>query len=108
MSGYGVWTNYETYRVVIDIFDANKCLDQAIDALRENSDYEITAVELQGIADDLFCEGIGLNYAGSSREFLVEVNFQEIAKYLNTGARLELGLEYPDKHRQSRSCLGQR
>lgn len=93
MSGYGAWTNYETYRVVIDIFDANKCLDQAIDALRENSDYEITAVELQGIADDLFCEGIGLNYAGSSREFLVEVNFQEIAKYLNTGARLELGLE---------------
>jgi hypothetical protein len=108
MSGYGAWTNYETYRVVIDIFDANKCLDQAIDALRENSDYEITAVELQGIADDLFCEGIGLNYAGSSREFLVEVNFQEIAKYLNTGARLELGLEYPDKHRQSRSCQGQR
>ena len=93
MSGYGAWTNYETYRVVIDIFDANKCLDQAIDALRENSDYEITAVELQGIADDLFYEGIGLNYAGSSREFLVEVNFQEIAKYLNTGARLELGLE---------------
>ena len=108
MSGYGAWTNYETYRVVIDIFDANKCLDQAIDALRENSDYEITAVELQGIADDLFYEGIGLNYAGSSREFLVEVNFQEIAKYLNTGARLELGLEYPDKHRQSRSCQGQR
>lgn len=108
MSGYGAWTNYETYRVVIDIFDANKCLDQAIDALRENSDYEITAVELQGIADDLFCEGIGLNYAGSSREFLAEVNFQEIAKYLNTGARLELGLEYPDKHRQSRSCQGQR
>jgi hypothetical protein len=108
MSGYGAWTNYETYRVVIDIFDANKCLDQAIDALRENSDYEITAVELQGIADDLFYEGIGLNYAGSSREFLAEVNFQEIAKYLNTGARLELGLEYPDKHRQSRSCQGQR
>ena len=24
MSGYGVWTNYETYRVVIDIFDAIK------------------------------------------------------------------------------------
>ena len=93
MSGYGAWTNYETYRVVIDIFDANKCLDQAIDALRENSDYEITAVELRGIADDLFYEGIGLNYAGSSREFLAEVNFQEIAKYLNTGARLELGLE---------------
>ena len=93
MSGYGVWTNYETYRVVIDIFDANKCLDQAIDALQENSDYEITAAELQGIADDLFYERIGLNYAGSSKEFLAEVNFQEIAKYLNTGARMELGLE---------------
>ena len=65
MSGYGAWTNYETYRVVIDIFDANKCLDQAIDALRENPEYEITTAELQGIADDLFYERIGLNYAGS-------------------------------------------
>ena len=93
MSGYGAWTNYETYRVVIDIFDANKCLDQAIDALQENPDYEITAIELHDIADDLFYERIGLNYIGSSKEFLAEVNFQEIAKYLNTGARMELGLE---------------
>ena len=93
MRGYGAWTNYETYRVVIDIFDANKCLDHAIDALQENSDYEITAAELQGIADDLFYERIGLNYTGFSKGFLAEVNFQEIAKYLNTGAQMELGLE---------------
>ena len=92
MSGHGAWTNYETYRVVIDIFEVNGCLEQAVDATRENPDYEITSAELFEIADDLFYERIGFNYEGSKIEFLAEVRFQEIADYLNIGARIQLGL----------------
>tara|TARA_B100000686_G_C16440804_1_gene786871 strand:+ start:289 stop:573 length:285 start_codon:yes stop_codon:yes gene_type:complete len=92
MTGHGAWTNYETYRVVIDIFEANGCLKQAVDATRENPDYEITAAELFEIADDLFYERIGFNCADSKVVFLAEVRFQEIADYLNIGARMQLGL----------------
>ena len=76
----------------IDIFEVNGCLEQAVDATRENPDYEITSAELFEIADDLFYERIGFNYQGSKMEFLAEVRFQEIADYLNIGARIQLGL----------------
>ena len=92
MSDHGAWDNYETYRVVIDIFEANGCLKQTVDAIRENPDYEITSAELFEIADDLFYERIGFNYAGSKGEFLTQVQFQEIADFLNIGARVQLGL----------------
>ena len=42
MSGHGAWTNYETYRVVIDIFEVNGCLEQAVDATRAVSYTHLT------------------------------------------------------------------
>ena len=89
---FGSWTNYETYRTYLDIFEVNNCLSQAIDAVRKDSRYQISADELRSIAGDLFYERIGPHNSRFRTEFLAKVNFNEIADFLNMGVRAELGL----------------
>ena len=95
---FGAWTNHETYRTYLDIFEVNSCLSQAIDAVRKDSRYKISADELQSIAEDLFYERIGSNNSRFRTEFLAKVNFNEIAAFLNMGARAELGLIHSSKN----------
>ena len=90
---FGAWTNYETYRTYLDIFEVNNCLSQAIDAVRKDSRYQISADELRSIAGDLFYERIGPHNSRFRTEFLAKVNFNEIADFLNMGVRAELGLD---------------
>ncbi|MBT3705248.1 MAG: hypothetical protein HOG18_00125 [Proteobacteria bacterium] len=90
---FGSWTNYETYRTYLDIFEVNNCLSQAIDAVRNETSYKINADELRSIARDLFYERIGAHNSLLREEFLAEVNFNEIADFLNMGARAELRLD---------------
>ena len=91
MNDSGVWKNYETYMVVEKIFEMNDCFNQTVQALRLNPEYQITAEELQEIANEMYFERIGFENAVSAKIFLAKVDFSEIAEYLNTGARRELG-----------------
>ena len=90
---FGSWTNYETYRTYLDIFEVNNCLSQAIDAVRNETSYKINADELRSIARDLFYERIGAHNSLLREEFLAEVNFNEIPDFPNMGARAELRLD---------------
>mgnify|MGYP007032476505 FL=1 len=90
---FGAWTNHQTYRTYLDIFEVNDCLSQAIDAVRKDSRYKISADELRSIARDLFYERIGANNSWLREEFLAKVDFNEIAEFLNMGVRAELGLD---------------
>ena len=74
----------------IDIFEVNNCLSQAIDAVRKDSVYQISPDELRSIAEDLFYERIGAHNSRFRTEFLAKVNFNEIADFLNMGARIGL------------------
>ena len=90
---FGSWTNYETYRTYLDIFEVNNCLSQAIDAVRKDSRYQISADELRSIAGDLFYGRIRPHNSRFRTEFLAKVNFNEIADFLNMGVSAELGLD---------------
>ena len=90
MKSNGVWKNYETYTVVVKIFEANGCFEQTVHALRSDPNYNITEDELRIIATEMFFERIGFDNNVSTVDFLNKVDFKEIAVYLNSGARREL------------------
>jgi hypothetical protein len=75
---YNGWTNYETWRVNLEIFDGFDMdgLPSTIDNPYDLAEY------LKEMADELVCgdaEGLARDYA---RAFMADVNWHEIAKHL--------------------------
>jgi hypothetical protein len=77
---YNGWTNYETWRVNLEIFDGLSPRDIAGDGYDTPSELAPT---LQAYAEDLIfidCnEGLARNYAVA---FMSEVNWNEVAEHL--------------------------
>ena len=78
---YNGWTNYETWRVNLEIFDG---LDMSEEIrIADNVDY--LADYLSEMADETVCgdaEGLAKDYA---RAFLSEVDYGQIAKLMMEG-----------------------
>jgi len=71
---YNGWTNYETWRVNLEIFDGlNSDMDGEKVTAESCKDYAEEVVSESG-------EGLALDYA---RAFLANVNWNEIADHLN-------------------------
>ncbi len=70
---YNGWTNYETWRVNLEIFDG-------LDTENEQVTPEDCEEYAKTIVNDGSPEGLALDYAYA---FLDQVNFDEIAKHLN-------------------------
>tara|TARA_R110000803_G_C11901009_1_gene312109 strand:- start:196 stop:465 length:270 start_codon:yes stop_codon:yes gene_type:complete len=72
---YNGWTNYETWRVHLEIFDGWAAL--------ENADF--TPEQIEELANDIL--EIGVNDSSTTldfaRAFISDVNWHEIAKHLN-------------------------
>jgi len=75
---YNGWTNYETWRVNLEIFDG---LDMDDVSSTIDNPYDL-AEYLKEMADELVCgdaEGLAKDYA---RAFLSEVDYGQIAKLM--------------------------
>lgn len=71
---YQGWTNYETWRVMLEMFDGYE-----MDVEEDTDAYDL-GVGLKEEAEDIIsmnCNGLGLDYALS---FLNKVNWREIAE----------------------------
>ena len=74
-NGYNGWTNYETWRVNLEIFDG---LDISDEVYTED-DVDYLADYLKEMAEEIVCgeaEGLAVDYA---RAFLAEVDYRQIA-----------------------------
>tara|TARA_B110000977_G_scaffold108277_1_gene140983 strand:+ start:176 stop:439 length:264 start_codon:yes stop_codon:yes gene_type:complete len=75
---YNGWTNYETWRVNLEIFDDFNLEDHPVDA----GFHDGVAEYLKETAEELVMEtstGLGQSYAMA---FMANVNWHEIAKHL--------------------------
>lgn len=82
---YNGWTNYETWRVNLEIFDG---LDMN-DEIHQAGDAYHLADYLSEMADETVCgdaEGLAKDYA---RAFLSNVNWYEIANHMVEDYKLE-------------------
>jgi hypothetical protein len=85
---YNGWTNYETWRVNLEIFDGYELDLDAYFVDGEEPDASVLKDELEQIAEDCIFEGRYDERRPSSlmedyaRAFLQEVNFYEIAEHL--------------------------
>ena len=70
---YNGWTNYETWRVNLEIFDGLKAENEQVTP-------EYCEEYAKTIVNDGSQEGLALHYAYA---FLNRVNFDEIAQHLN-------------------------
>jgi len=78
---YNGWTNYETWRVMLEVFDGIDPNDYFNDANGKLDAYEL-ADNLKEWADELIvgdAQGLMADYA---RAFLRNVNYEEIAKHM--------------------------
>ena len=72
---YNGWTNYETWRVNLEVFDG---LDVS-DELHMADDVDYLTDYLRELAEEIVCgdaEGLAVDYA---RSFLSEVDYRQIA-----------------------------
>ena len=69
---YNGWTNYETWRVNLEMFDGDYCSDNDMDAYDLGQSLRDMALETVGGQ----ASGIALDYAEA---FLAQVNWYEIA-----------------------------
>lgn len=78
--GYNGWTNYETWRVNLEIFDGMTASHLTGKVVNSPSEVKDAAADF---ADELICktsdEGLARDFA---RSFLAEVNWWEIANHL--------------------------
>jgi hypothetical protein len=78
--GYNGWTNYETWRVNLEVFDGVAWLEQFDDGM---SVYDASKL-LKDYAEELICEtsteGLARDYALA---FLAAVNWYEIAQSMH-------------------------
>jgi hypothetical protein len=84
---YNGWTNYATWRVNLELFDAidSRYLTDEVGI----ADTYTLSKRLQEFAENVISdsgEGLAVDYA---RAFLAEVNFYEIAQHLIDAARTE-------------------
>ncbi len=84
---YNGWTNYATWRVNLELFDAidSRYLTEEVGI----ADTYTLSKRLQEFAENVISdsgEGLAVDYA---RAFLAEVNFYEIAQHLIDAARVE-------------------
>lgn len=84
---YNGWTNYATWRVNLEIFDAidSRYLTSEVGA----ADTYTLSKRLQEFAENVIDdsgEGLAVDYA---RAFLAEVNFYEIAQHMIDAARAD-------------------
>ena len=84
MSTYNGWTNYETWRVSLEIFDDMSAEDFSAEELPASEFAEL----LKDYVDELLCgsstggpcgEGLALSYA---RAFVSSANYYEIAEHM--------------------------
>ena len=71
---YNGWTNYATWRINLEIFDAYQ---------REEGE-EVNARYLEELCDEIVTEGAPDLCASYARAFLARVNFYEIAENINS------------------------
>ena len=86
---YNGWTNYETWRVNLEIFDSMDCTDIPVLSRYEEASLSDVADYLEEYADQIIfeCEGIDESSlcASYARSFLSCVNWREIAShFVNT------------------------
>ena len=84
---YNGWTNYATWRVNLELFDAidSRYLTDEVGT----ADTYTLSKRLQEFAENVISdsgEGLAVDYA---RAFLADVNFYEIAQHLIDAARVE-------------------
>jgi hypothetical protein len=84
---YNGWTNYATWRVNLELFDAidSRYLTEEVGI----ADTYTLSKRLQEFAENVISdsgEGLAVDYA---RAFLADVNFYEIAQHLIDAARVE-------------------
>ena len=72
---YNGWTNYETWRIALEVFDGYEPEDTNLESLEEN---------LRSIAEEVILSSVEQNTVahGLLVSFLSEVNFREIAENL--------------------------
>jgi hypothetical protein len=80
---YNGWTNYETWRVNLELFGGFDVSDYAPECIRDDDAYSLSKL-LKEYADDAIdqdgtLEGLAVDYA---RAFLSGVNWYEIAEHL--------------------------
>lgn len=72
---YNGWTNYETWRIALEVFDGYESEDTNLESLEES---------LRSIAEEVILSSVEQNTVahGLLVSFLSEVNFREIAENL--------------------------
>lgn len=72
---YNGWTNYETWRIALEVFDGYEPEDTNLESLEES---------LRSIAEEVILSSVEENTVahGLLVSFLSEVNFREIAENL--------------------------
>lgn len=88
---YNGWTNYETWRVNLELFDGFDVSDYAPECIRDDDAYSLSKL-LQEYAENAIdqdgtLEGLAVDYALA---FLAGVNWYEIAEHLLDAIRDEV------------------
>lgn len=82
MSGYNGWSNYETWRVNLELFDGMALEDYRLDFTNRDEAVE----ELTTILDEYAHETVDVEAKGWARDiaysFLSNVDFREIAEHM--------------------------
>ena len=70
---YNGWTNYATWRIHLELFDA----------YQPEEGEKVNARYLEELCDEIVTEGADNLCASYARAFLNQVNFYEIAQHIN-------------------------
>jgi hypothetical protein len=85
MDKYNGWTNYETWRVNLEIFDGMTCEDIPVLSRYEEASTGEVATYLEEYAEEIIfdCEGVNRDslVADYAQVFLNSVNWHEIAEH---------------------------
>lgn len=72
---YNGWTNYETWRIALEVFDGYEPEESDLEYLEDSLRETAEAVVLHGVKEHTIAHGLLVS-------FLLEVNFREIAENL--------------------------
>lgn len=90
---YNGWTNYETWRVNLEVFDGFDYTDHGYDGLNQDDAYDLGQY-LKEYAEEVIFENYDQKSTSSlmedyARAFLQAVNWSEIAKHMIADYALE-------------------
>ena len=92
-NGYNGWSNYETWRVNLEMLDGMTLDDMGID-LTENDDHSEIAVQLAEALEQHCVETVSMDAKGFALDlaidFLNRVDWDEIAEHMIADAQAEL------------------